>query len=167
MRFIVSLLICLVFGLTVFAQISDKPVAENFSATTLEGKPISLEELRGKVVVLTFWSTRCPICSSEMPKYNQLAAKYAGSNVVFLGLSMENEVMVANYIKKKPFNFTLVPNSLGIIMQYALKNKNGSFDIAYPTYFVINQRGEIELKASGRGKTGAIDSLITKLLANP
>lgn len=167
MRFIGSLLICLVFGLTVFAQFTNKPLAENFTATTLERKPISLEELKGKVVVLTFWSTRCPICSSEIPKYNQLVTKYAGSNVVFLGLSMENETMVGTYIKKKPFNFTLLPNSLGIIMQYAVKNKNSSFDIAYPTYFVINQRGEIEMKASGRGKTGAIDSLINKLLANP
>lgn len=165
MRLLLSLFFCLIFCLTAAAQYSGKPLAENFTATTLEGKPISLEELRGKVVVLTFWSTRCPICASETPKYNQLAAKYAGSNVVFLGLSMENEGMVGTYTKKKPFNFTLVPNSLGIIMQYAVKNKNGSFDIAYPTYFVINQRGEIEMKASGRGKTGAIDSLISRLLA--
>jgi peroxiredoxin len=165
MRLIASIFFCLVLSLASFAQYSNKPLAEKFSATTLDGRSISLEELRGKVVVLTFWSTRCPICNSEMPKYNQIAAKYTGQNVVFLGLSMENEVMVNNYIKKRPFNFTLVPNSLGIIMQYAVKNKNGSFDIGYPTYFVINQKGEIELKASGRGKIGAVDSLIGNLLA--
>ena len=166
MRFLLSLFFCLWLGLTAFAQYSNKPLAENFTATTLQGKPFSLEELRGKVVVLTFWSTRCPICSSEIPEYNQLAAKYAGKDVVFLGLSMENEAMIGNYTKKKPFNFTLVPNSLGIIMQYAVKDSKGGFNIGYPTYFVINQKGEIEMKASGRGKTGAIDSQISQLLSN-
>jgi peroxiredoxin len=166
MRFILSFLFCLVLSFTVYAQNSNKPLAENFTAATLNGRNISLEELRGKVVVLTFWSTRCPICNSEMPKYNQLAAKYAGQNVVFLGLSMENEAMINNYIKKRPFNFTLIPNSLGIIMQYALKNKSGGYEIGYPTHFVINQKGEIELKASGRGKVGAVDSLVGRLLTS-
>jgi peroxiredoxin len=79
---------------------------------------------------------------------------------------MENEAMINNYIKKRPFNFTLIPNSLGIIMQYALKNKSGGYEIGYPTHFVINQKGEIELKASGRGKVGAVDSLVGRLLAS-
>jgi peroxiredoxin len=164
MKVLASLLLCLMLSFTVFAKYNDKPMAENFTGTTLQGNPISLEELRGKVVVLVFWSTRCPICTSEMPKLNQMTQKYAGKNVVFLGLSMENESMISAYIKKKPFNVTLIPNSLGVIMQYAVKNKNGSFDIGYPTYFVINQRGEIEMKASGR-KSGAVDSEVSRLIS--
>jgi peroxiredoxin len=165
MRFILSLLFCLSLCLTAFAKYPDKTPAQNFTGTTLEGKPISLEELRGKVVVLVFWSTRCPICSSEIPKLNQMVQKYAGKNVVFLGLSMENESLISNYIKKKPFNFTLIPNSLGVIMQYAIKGKDGSFNISYPTFFVINQKGEIEMQASGR-KSSSVDSQVNSLLSS-
>lgn len=164
----------LVFGLflslfvvsTILASSGEKPLAENFSVTTLEGKQLSLADLRGKVVVMTFWSTRCEICEKEIPKYNQVAAKYAGRDVVFLGLSMENEMMIANHLKKKPFSYTIIPNSLGVIMQYADKGPNGTFNIAYPTTFVINQQGEIELKTNGWDKSKTIDAQIERLLKN-
>ena len=164
MKIILSLFLCALFTFTAFANYTEKPLAENFSGTTLDGKSISLEELRGKVVVLTFWSTRCVICQAENSNFNQLADKYAGKDVVFLGLTMENETLVRNYLKKKTFKYTIVPNSLGVIMQYADKNPNGSFNIAYPTMFVINQKGEIELKANGR-KSQAIDATVSRLLA--
>lgn len=165
MKIFTILFFCLVLTFSAFAKSNDNPIAENFTATTLEGKPISLQELRGKIVVLIFWSTRCPICSKEIPKINQMIQKYSGKNVVFLGLSMENEAIISAYIKKKPFDATLIPNSLGTIMQYALKNDKGGYDISYPTYFVINTDGEIELKASGR-KSGAVDSEVNKLLSS-
>lgn len=164
MRIILSLFLCALLSFTAFASFKEKPLAENFSATTLEGKSFSLEELRGKVVVLTFWSTRCVICQAETPKFNQMVDKYAGKDVVFLGLTMENEALVGNYLKKKSFKFTIVPNGLGVIMKYADKNPNGSFNIAYPTMYVINQEGEIELKTNGR-KSGEVDGTVSRLLA--
>lgn len=166
MRFILGLILCLLVCFPAFAGFNEKSLAENFTATTLDGKPVNLEELRGKVVVMTFWSTRCPICEKEIPKLNQVADKYAGKDVVFLGLSMENEHKIAEHLKKKPFKFTIVPNSLGVIMKYADKNPNGSFNIAYPTMFVINQSGEIELKTNGRNKSEQIDSLVNRLLTS-
>ena len=151
------------FSVFALSGSAEKPLAQNFSATTLDGKAFSLEDLRGKVVVMTFWSTRCVICQSEVPKLNQVADKYAGKDVVFLALTMENESLVSNYLRKKPFKFTIIPNSLGVIMQYGDKNPNGSFNIAYPTTFIVNQKGEIELKTSGR-KSQEIDSQISRLL---
>src|SRR5438045_1878791 len=109
MKVILSLFLCALLSLSAFANTTEKPLAQNFSATTLEGKAFSLEDLRGKVVVLTFWSTRCVICQSETSNFNQLADKYAGKDVVFLGLTMENEAMIGNYLKKKTFKYTIVP----------------------------------------------------------
>ncbi len=166
MRLISGLFFCLILTLAAFANFGDKSLAEEFAAVSLEGKSISLKDLRGKVVVLTFWSTRCPICDKEIPKYNRIADKYAGENVVFLGLSMENETKISEYLRKKPFKFTIIPNSLGVIMKYADRGDNGSFNMRYPTIFVINQAGEIELKTSGWNKTGAVDSQINRLLTS-
>lgn len=166
MRLILSLFFCLSLTLTGFANFGDKPLAEGFAVTSLEGKSINLDDLRGKVVVLTFWSTRCPICEKEIPKFNSIADKYAGKDVVFLGLSMENEMKIAEHLRKKPFKFTIIPNSLGVIMKYADRGSNGSFNISYPSTFVINQIGEIEFKTSGWNKTGAIDSQINRLLTS-
>ena len=164
MRFVLSLFFCLLLGLSVFANPSAGIPAENFTVTSLEGKTFSLEDLRGKVVVLTFWSTRCEICESEIPKFNKIATKYAGQNVVFLGLSMENEIKVAEHLKKKPFNYTIIPNSLGVIMKYADKDAAGNFNIAYPSTFIINQNGEIDYKTYGWDKSKTIDSRVGTLL---
>ena len=166
MRFILGLIFCLVLSLSVFANPGAGIPAENFTVTSLDGKTFSLEDLRGKVVVLTFWSTRCEICESEIPKFNKIAAKYAGQNVIFLGLSMENEAKVAEHLKKKPFNYTIIPNSLGVIMKYADKDAAGNFNIAYPSTFVISQTGEIDYKTYGWDKSKTIDSHVGALLGS-
>lgn len=166
MRLILTSIFCLfLLCFSVFAT-GDKMPAENFTVTSLDGKTISLEDLRGKVVVLTFWSTRCEICEAEIPKFNKIADKYAGQNVVFLGLSMENETKIAEHLKRKPFNYTIIPNSLGVIMKYAEKDAAGNFNIAYPSTFIIDQSGNIDFKTSGWNKSKTIDSRIDNLLGS-
>lgn len=166
MKLLLGLLFCFAFFSTAFANFNDKIMAESFTATTLDGKTINSDEMRGKILVLTFWSTRCPICESEIPKLNKVAEKYAAnSNVVMLGLTMENEAMVSRHLQKRPFNFTIVPNSLGVIMKYADRDANGGFNIAYPTMFIINKNGEIEFKGSAKGRSKMLDETVTRLLA--
>jgi len=166
MQFILAFIFSLSISLSAFAINTGKPLAKNFSIPSLDGKVIKLNEQRGKVVVLTFWSTTCPICASELPNLTQVVNKNAGKDVVFLALTMENESRVSNYLRKRPFSSIIIPNSLGVFMDYADKDSNGNFDMGFPSYFVINQAGEIEMKTSGRNKTDAIDSKINRLLIN-
>lgn len=139
-------------------------MAENFAAVTLNGQNIELGALKGKVVLITFWTTRCPICAAEIPKLNQLTASYKGKDVVFLGLTTDNESTVKEYLKKKPFNFNLVPNSFGILLKYADKDGDGNIKMGYPGHFLINQNGEIVLKTNGYNKTETLDREINRLL---
>lgn len=164
MKNTVVLFLILLFSCVAFAQ-KNKPLAENFSAASMNGQTVELNNLKGKVVVISFWTTRCPVCHSEIPKLNSLAARYKNRNVVFLGLTTDNETKVENYIKKNPFNFTLVPNSFGILLKYAEKDGQGNILMGYPAHFVINQSGEIELKTSGFDKTEKLNSEINRLLA--
>ncbi len=166
MKVVLSIFLSLLFALTAFGQQNVGTVAESFNGTTLEGKDFYLDDLRGKVIVMTFWSTRCVICHEEQPKLNKLANKYQGKDVVFMGLTMENETKVSLYLQKKPFNFTIVPNSLGVILKYADRDNQGNPNMGFPAYFVINQTGEIIYKSNGWDKTGKIDSEINKLLTN-
>ena len=149
----------------VFAQKS-KPLAENFSAATLDGQTVELQSLKGKVVVMTFWSTRCAICAAEIPKLNQMAKSYQGKEVVFLGLTTDNPSIVETFLKSKPFDFNIIPSSFGVLLKYAERDRAGNLNMGFPAYFVINQTGEIELKASGWSKTDAVNSQITRLLQN-
>ncbi len=145
-------------------QSKAKPLAETFSATSLDGTLFNLAELRGKVVLISFWSTKCPICHSEIPKLNQLVQTYKNQNVVFLGLTMENPNKVEAYLKKRSFDFNILPNSFGVVLKYADKDGDGSVSMGFPAHFLINQKGEIELKTNGFDKTAMLDSQINRLL---
>jgi peroxiredoxin len=162
MKNLAVLFLIVVFSCVAFAQ----KKAENFSAVSMNGQTIELSSLKGKVVVISFWTTRCPICHEEIPKLNNLAARYKNRNVVFLGLTTDNEAKVENYTKKNPFDFTLVPNSFGILLKYAEKDGAGNIDVGYPAHFLINQNGEIELKINGFDKTEILNSEINRLLAS-
>jgi peroxiredoxin len=143
-----------------------KQLAENFSATTMDGETVELDSLKGKIVLITFWSTKCPICDSEIPKLNQMASSYKGKDVVFLGLTTDNPTRVESFLKVKPFNFNIIPSSFGVLLKYADRDRSGNIAMGYPAYFLVNQNGEIEIKDSGWDKTPKLNSQINRLLMN-
>ncbi len=163
-RILVCFSIIAVFSTVVQAQYKSKKTAEPFSATALNGQNFDLESLKGKVVVMTFWSTRCIICVNEIPNLNRLADSYKGKDVVFLGLTTEDPNRVEGFIKSKPFNFNILPNSFSVVLKYADKDSQGRINMGFPAYYLINQDGQIEMKASGYGKTEALNGKIARLL---
>lgn len=167
MRIIAGLLLAVVFSCAASGQNSkSKMLAQPFAAPSIDGQNFDITQMKGKVVLLTFWSTRCPICAAETPKLNQLAAHYKNKDVVFLGLTTDNESKVKAHLRKKPFDFNILPNSFGLLLKYADKDKDGNISMGYPAYFLINQKGEIELKTNGWDKTEMLDTRINHLLAS-
>ncbi len=162
MKILTALWVVLVFAFVSFGQ---KRQAENFNAVALDGQTVELSALKGKVVVMRFWTTRCAICAAEVPKLNKMAADYKNKNVVFLGLTTDSDGKVKDYLKKKPFDFELIPNSFGVLLKFAEKDGKGNMNVGYPTHFLINQKGEIELKTDGFDKTDLLESNINRLLA--
>lgn len=161
-----ALLILMFAGSCVFAQQSLKAgaTAPDFTAESLDGKPLNLSQMQGKVVVMTFWSTRCAICHTEIPKLNDVAKRYVDKNVVFLALTMENQVRIEPFLKKNPSVLTVVPNSFGIVLKYADMDGKGNINIGFPAYFVIDQRGAIAARSDGWDKASVLDSQIQRLL---
>ncbi|HKP70240.1 MAG TPA: TlpA disulfide reductase family protein [Pyrinomonadaceae bacterium] len=141
-------------------------LAPEFSGPSMDGTTYDLKQLQGKVVLLTFWSTRCQICHEEIPNLNKMAARYRGKNVVFLAVTMENEAKVEPYLKRNPFNFTIMPNSFGVFLQYADKDRAGNVNMGFPAHFLIKRDGTIALRTEGWDKAANIDTQISKLLAS-
>ncbi len=135
-----------------------------FESTALDGTDYDLNALKGKVVVLTFWSTHCAVCHSEIPKLNQFSERFDEKKVVFLAITMDQGDKVSSYLKTNPFNFHILPNSFGVVLQYADRNDQGNIDMAFPSYFLIDRNGQIEYRANGWDKTGKLDSEINRLL---
>jgi peroxiredoxin len=167
MRLVNTLILTFVLAISALAQqnLQVGQAAPDFAATTIDGRSVNLKDLQGKVVVLTFWSTRCAICHSEFPKLNQVVQRYAGKDVVFLAPTMENAAKVQPYLQKNQVSPTVLTNGFGLVMKYADLSKDGAIKMGFPAYYVIDKNGQINHRAEGWDKTQHLDSRISKLLA--
>lgn len=84
--------------LAVFVAVSCKKIpassgagqpAPAFSALDLDGKPVALTDLRGKVVVLNEWATWCEPCRGEIPQLEALHRQFAAQGLVMVGVSVD------------------------------------------------------------------------------
>jgi thiol-disulfide isomerase/thioredoxin len=116
---------------------------KNFTLKTLDGKQMSLSELRGKVVFLNFWATWCGPCRQEMPSMEALYQRFKNSGLEFAAVDiMEKEPDVGAYIKQNNINFPIALDADGNV------SKNYRIQ-GIPATFIINRNGKIILSAVG------------------
>jgi len=121
-----------------------EPFAPEFSLTTAEGEYISLDELKGKVVLLDFWGTWCGPCVASVPALRDLNKKYAKeSGFVMIGVSSDGD-------EDKWKTFTAKEKM--VWPQYLDRDHavQRAFAVrAFPTYVVIDPEGVIKYRAVG------------------
>lgn len=66
--------------------------APDFQLAKMDGGPVSLAAMRGKPVVIVFWTAWCPVCKEEAPRINSLAAEYEGKGVRVLGINVKDSL---------------------------------------------------------------------------
>src|SRR5688572_28929850 len=69
-------------------ELVGKP-APDFTGVDLEGKPVSLADYRGRVVMLDFWATWCGPCVQAIPHIQKVANKFADKPVTVLGINRD------------------------------------------------------------------------------
>ena len=73
----------------------------DFSATDLDGNPISLQDYRGKVVLLDFWVFWSPPCAAKMPEVRKIYDTYKDGGFDIIGVNLDDEeVILQNYVKE-------------------------------------------------------------------
>jgi len=79
---------------------NDADVAKaDFTLKDLDGKKITLSELRGKMVLVSFWATWCPPCRKEMADLDLIYTHYQSQGLVVLSISSENAFTVNKYVR--------------------------------------------------------------------
>jgi thiol-disulfide isomerase/thioredoxin len=116
---------------------------KNFTLKTLDGKQVSLNELRGKVVFLNFWATWCGPCREEMPSMEALYQRLKNNDLEFIAVDiMENETDVGAFIKQNKINFPVALDIAGTVgSDYRVRG--------IPATFIINRNGKIIFAAAG------------------
>ncbi len=111
-------------------------VAPVFEAPVISGGTLNTDQLKGKVLVLNFWFIGCPGCLEEMPKLNQLAAKYAqNAHIEFVAISPNTERELRDFLVRERFDYKMVGQARSIINLFAFKG--------FPRNIVIGRDGKI------------------------
>jgi peroxiredoxin len=135
--------------------------APYFKGTTLDNKQIELSKLKGQVVVLNFWFTRCQPCIQEMPGFNKLVKFYANKNVTFISFTYDSSSMVKKFLKQHPFDFQHVANN-DVVRRDSFKLLS-----VWPYTIIINKEGKImfmQFGTKGAETFHYFNEIIDKLL---
>ena len=142
-----------------------RPLAPDFSGTSLTGSTIKLSSYQGKTVVLNFWGSWCAPCRGEAPTLAALDEQYGSKGVAFLG----------DDVADTPANALAFTRSAGIT--YPSFNDNGYLVTAdftqagvavneTPTTVVIDKTGHVVGMVLGSVSYGQLTTLIKDAAVN-
>jgi thiol-disulfide isomerase/thioredoxin len=132
-----------------------------FSLPDLSGKQRHISEWDGKILIINFWATWCPPCLKEIPVFIALQKELADKDIQFIGIAIEDEASVTEYISTININYPiLIGEDYGI----ALSIKLGNLVQAVPFTIIVNRDGNIIHRQPGEISRKKILKIITPVL---
>lgn len=143
------------------AQKSKALETYKFSYPDVEGQNHSLDEFKGKVVVVDMWATWCGPCKKELPFFKKIEEEYHGKNVAFVGISVDaakDKQKWMDFVKKEELKGTQLFGGVGCEMMN-FYNING-----IPRFLVYGKDGKIVTADAPRPSDPALKELIEREL---
>ena len=149
-------IILLMFLFSFMSSASSAEVIE-FSSKDLQGNTHTIEQYRGKWIVVNFWGTFCGPCIREMPELSKFHDEHKDDDAVVLGINQEEIPikMLANFTRNLKVSFP----SLKVPFKEA--TPFGRVTIL-PTTFIINPQGVIVARQSGAITLPALEDYIAR-----
>jgi peroxiredoxin len=144
-----------------YFSLSSKKDAPEVTFTSLTGEKVTMQSLRGKVVMVNFWATSCTTCVQEMPQMVETYNKYKDKGLDFVAVAMSYDPpnYVLNYAQTRS-----LPFKVALDVQGDLAKSFGDVKLT-PTTFVIDKNGNIIKRYVGEPEFAALHQLLEKALA--
>jgi cytochrome c biogenesis protein CcmG/thiol:disulfide interchange protein DsbE len=167
---IAGLVIVGFLGVLVWGMLNKQPItglsgitmvnrpAPDFILTTFKGTTISLEDLRGKPVVINFWASWCPPCRIEAPLIERTWRTYKNRGLIFLGVNIQDRKQDAlNYIREFAITYPNGPDPTGeISIDYGVSG--------LPVTFFVSGDGEVVRRWVGAIEKSVLISSIEEIM---
>ncbi|MEZ6056712.1 MAG: redoxin domain-containing protein [Planctomycetaceae bacterium] len=140
----------------------------DFNTTDVNGRPMSLKDYRGKLLVVDIWATWCIPCRAEIPHFVDLMRKYGNTGFDVVGFNFENEegpkdpealATVRKFLadQKVPYRCSLISNEVRAQIPGDVQS--------LPTTLFIDQTGKVRLVLVGSHPKYILEAVTAKLMA--
>ncbi|MBA7683218.1 Thiol-disulfide oxidoreductase ResA [subsurface metagenome] len=133
--------------------------APDFTLQNLEGQSISLNDLKGKPVLINFWATWCGPCVFEMPYLQEIHDEWSGKGLMVLAINRgESSSKVEQFLQSNNLSLpVLLDTKLDVFRRYNIRS--------IPTTFFIDKDGIIQVKVIGAfPNKEAIENRLSKIM---
>ena len=138
----------------------------DFTLRDISGAEFSLNQFRGRPVLIDFWEVWCPPCVEEIPHLKALQQKYRDQGLIVLGITSgtesENVALLTEVLRKHGLNYSTLLDERGKVGK--LYNVSG-----YPHLFLLDRNGKLVYDKIGylRGEEADIEKQIKKAVSPP
>jgi thiol-disulfide isomerase/thioredoxin len=136
-----------------------RPPAQPLEFTAADGRRLSLDEFRGRVVLVNLWATWCPPCIAEMPALDALEARLGGGDfqVVAVSLDRGGEAAVRQWFARTGIGHLAIFNADPAHLPNAL----------LPTSLLLDREGKVAWQGLGARAWDKSDAVseVEKLIA--
>ena len=126
-----------------------------------DGKVQSLEQWRGKVVVVNFWATWCAPCREEMPMFVQAQTDHGAKGLQFVGIAVDDAAKVRTFAAEIGLNYPTLVGGYGAM---ELSRTFGNTIMALPFTVIVGREGKILQTQLGPLKPAQLDRLVRTAL---
>src|SRR5258708_7711499 len=141
--------------------VKNPDAAPAFQLNDLDGKPFSLAEAKGKIVLLNFWATWCGPCRAEIPDLVDLQKRYVDKlEIIALATDEDDADQVRRFVRQAGINYRVAMTSDEVRSSY------GGI-AALPTAFVIDSLGRIVQKHVGLNDPAIYELELKAMLGQP
>lgn len=116
-----------------------KKSAPPLGVTDLDGKPVSLSDYKGKVLLIDFWQTTCAPCLEQFPALKQLYQELHGKGFEVVGISLDEDRASVDQFQKE----SKLPWRLALSQSDRDETRTHYRADKIPTTFLVDQKGQI------------------------
>jgi thiol-disulfide isomerase/thioredoxin len=143
-------------ALCAFGGSEAREPAPRFSAKTLTGEKFTNDSVKGKVVLLQFWTTWCPYCRRDQSAVDAIDREFAGKGLIALAVNVgESRKTVTTYLEQNPRSCRIV-----LTEDTNLAAVFGA--TSFPVYVLIDREGNIAGTQRGAGGEAALRRLLSR-----
>ncbi len=129
--------------LQVTSRAPARTVLPDLSMVDAQGQPVTLSTLRGHVALVTFWTTTCGQCRTEMAWFTEFQNAYRDRNLVVLGVSLDQDgwTEVTPHLAQQPINYRVVVGDR--------ERTQSTIGPAIPTTLLLDRQGRVAVRHIG------------------